>query len=187
MMTWRAGVDAVRASLTRASQAPPLFMADLKAGRIARVPGTAIFLTRTQHVIPPLLVDHIKHMGALHRHIVALTVLFQETPRVAEDKRGSIELIANGVWGATLRFGFVEIPDLPSALKRLSGLDPAIDIDHAVYFASRDLVVPGPAHAPLVQLRLTVFAFLYRNAVKAVDRFSLPRSDVVEIAREIEV
>ena len=37
------------------------------------------------------------------------------------------------------------------------------------------------------RLRLPVFAFLYRNAVKVVDRFSLPPDRVVEIARQIEI
>jgi KUP system potassium uptake protein len=35
--------------------------------------------------------------------------------------------------------------------------------------------------------RLALFAFLYRNAVKAVDRFNLPSENVVEIGRQIEV
>jgi K+ transporter len=34
---------------------------------------------------------------------------------------------------------------------------------------------------------LALFAFLYRNAVKAVDRFNLPPHNVVEIARQIEI
>jgi KUP system potassium uptake protein len=48
-------------------------------------------------------------------------------------------------------------------------------------------VVPKPGASVLSRLRLPVFAFLYRNAVKVVDRFSLPPESVVEIARQIEV
>jgi len=187
MLTWRSGIDAVRASLTQSSQAPERFMADIEAGRIPRVAGTAVFLTRTQQNIPPLLIDHVKHMGALHRSVVALTVVFEETPRVDADARCTVERIADGIWRVTLRFGFIEIPDLPAALKAAKGLDPSIDIDHALYFGSRDLAVPAPGHSPLAAWRLGVFAFLYRNAVKAVDRFSLPASRVIEIAREVEV
>jgi KUP system potassium uptake protein len=187
MLTWRWGIDAVRSSLTQASTPPERFMADLAAGRIPRVAGTAIFLTRTHQNIPPLLIDHVKHMGALHRAVIALTVQFDETPRAPDDERGRIEHIADGVWRVTLRFGFVEIPDLPSALKAMKGLDSSIDIDNAVYFAARDLVVAKPKSAPLAHWRLPLFAFLYRNAVKAVDRFSLPPPNVVEIAREVEV
>ena len=145
MLTWRSGIDAVRASLTQSSQAPERFMADIEAGRIPRVAGTAVFLTRTQQNIPPLLIDHVKHMGALHRSVVALTVVFEETPRVDADTRCTVERIADGIWRVTLRFGFIEIPDLPAALKAAKGLDPSIDIDHALYFGSRDLAVPALA------------------------------------------
>ena len=44
-----------------------------------------------------------------------------------------------------------------------------------------------PGRGRLAHWRLPVFAFLYRNAVKVVDRFRLPSSNVVEVARKIEV
>jgi hypothetical protein len=44
-----------------------------------------------------------------------------------------------GIWRAGIRYGFVEIPDLATALKQVKGLDPSIDVDNAIYF--RD---PGP-------------------------------------------
>jgi KUP system potassium uptake protein len=38
-----------------------------------------------------------------------------------------------------------------------------------------------------LRVRVSLFAFLYRNAVKVVDRFGLPAKNVVEIARQIEI
>ena len=67
------------------------------------------------------------------------------------------------------------------------GLDAAIDLNHAVFLASRDLVVHKPGSKVLRRWRLWLFAFLYRNAVKAVDRFNLPPKNVVEIARQVEI
>jgi KUP system potassium uptake protein len=187
MLIWRTGIDAVRQSLANASEPAEKFIADLKAGKVPRVPGTAIFLTRTYQQIPPLLVDHIRHMGALHSAVIALTVLFEEDPRIEDEHRCAVELLAPGIWRVTVRFGFVEIPDLTAALKRVRGLDPSIDLDHAIYFATRDLVVSKPGDSMFARWRLPVFAFLYRNAVKVVDRFSLPPDRVVEIARQIEI
>jgi len=82
MLTWRWGVDAIRASFTLASETPDHLIADLNAGKVPRVPGTAMFLSRTDKFIPPLLIDHVRHMGALQRSVVALTILFEQTPRV---------------------------------------------------------------------------------------------------------
>ncbi|MGY4305492.1 KUP system potassium uptake protein [Bradyrhizobium sp. USDA 4369] len=187
MLTWRSGIDAVRESLAHASEAPEKFVADLAAGKVPRVPGTAIFLTRTYQKIPPLLIDHVKHMGALHQSVIALTILFEESPRIDDEERCGVEKIADGIWRVTMRFGFVEIPDLTAALKRVKGLDPSIDLDHAIYFATRDIIVAGAGSSLFAHWRLPVFAFLYRNAVKVVDRFSLPPDRVVEIARQIEL
>lgn len=188
MITWRSGIDSVRAGLANASEVPERFLAELKAGKIPRVPGTAIFLTRTsQKRFPPLLIDHVKHMGALHRNVIALTVLFEETPRFADAERCTVEQSGDGIWRVTIRFGFIEIPDLAFALKQMKSLNPSIDLDNAVYFATRDLVVSKPGASLLSRWRLPVFAFLYRNAVKVVDRFSLPPENVVEIARQIEI
>ena len=187
MLTWRSGVDAVRESLAHASEAPEEFVANLAKGKVPRVPGTAVFLTRTYQKVPPLLIDHVTHMGALHQSVIALTILFEESPRVIDRSRCSVEKIAEGIWRVTMRFGFIEIPDLNAALKRVEGLDSSIDLDHATYFATRDLIVARAGSSVFAHWRLAIFAFLYRNAVKVVDRFSLPPDRVVEIARQIEL
>jgi KUP system potassium uptake protein len=187
MITWRSGVDAVRGALAAASETPERFIADLEAGRIPRVPGTAVFLSRTDHDIPPLIMDHVKHMGALHRSVITLTVVFDEIPRVREADRATVSHVVDGIWRVTLRFGFIEIPDLCQALAQLEGLDPAIDLAGAVYFATRDLVVAKALKPHYPHWRAPIFAFLYRNAIKVVDRFNLPPQNVVEIARLVEI
>jgi KUP system potassium uptake protein len=187
MIAWRSGVDAVRTSLARRSEAPEDFIAQLQAGHIPRVPGAAVFMTRAEGRIPALMTDHIKHMGALQQHVVVLRVVFEETPRIAEAERSAIAPLGQGVWWVTIRFGFIEIPDVCAALESIKPIDDAIDFSQAIYFATRDLVVPSP-DAPYWRRRaLPLFAFLYRNAAKVVDRFKLPAPNVVEIARQIEI
>ena len=187
MTTWRLGVNAVHSSLAQQPETPQCFLAELKTNCIPRVPGTAVFLTRTTQRVPALLIDHVKHMGALHSSVVTLTVVFEETPRVSRVDQCSVEEIAAGIWHITVRFGFVEIPDLCAALYDFRGLDPSIDLDNAVYFGTRDQVVRKSEKSLMPRWRVALFAFLYRNGVKAVDRFNLPSQSVVEIGRQIEV
>jgi KUP system potassium uptake protein len=151
------------------------------------VPGTAVFLTRSAQEIPPLLIEHVKHMGALQQSVLTLTVVFEDTPRIAAGPRCTAEQIAAGIWHVAIRFGFVEIPDLCAALHEIPDLDPAIDLGNAVYFVAHDQVVRKSANSLLPRWRAPLFAFLYRNAVKAVDRFNLPSQSVVEIGRQIEL
>jgi KUP system potassium uptake protein len=188
MTTWRSGVDCVHDALDAPPEVAEQFLSDLAAGKIPRVPGTAIFLTKaSSQKIAPLVIHHVQHMGSLHERVVMLMVQFEEIPRVSDDQRCHAEYIAEGIWHATVRFGFVEIPDLRGALANLKHLDPLIDTETGVYFAARDLIVRKPGRAALSHWRLPLFAFLFRNSVKVVDRFNLPARNVVEIARKIEV
>jgi len=187
MLTWRSGVDAVRGSVTQNAPSAERFVADLQTNQVPRVPGTAVFLTRTDQSIPPLLIEHVRQMGALHQHVIALHVVFEETPRVAPEARSAIKSLGNGIWHVTMHFGFVEIPDLSATLKALGDLDPSISLDQATFFGSRDLVVRRSGSKVLTHGRLQLFSFLYRNAVRVVDRFYLPPRSVVEIARLIEI
>ena len=48
--------------------------------------------------------------------------------------------------------------------------------------------IPAPeAEPPKRRSRLALFAFLYRNAARAIDRFNLPPKSVIELSREIEI
>jgi len=187
MITWRTGINAIRASFTQIPQTAEQFLRDLEAGLIPRVDGTMVFLTRSTQKVSRLIMDHVHFMGALPRHVIALSVLFEETPRVAGPACTVINKVAEGWWQVVAQFGYVEIPDLRGALERAQGIDVSIDLDKAVFVASRDLVVHKPGSKILRGGRLALFAFLYRNAVKAVDRFNLPPHNVVEIARQIEI
>jgi KUP system potassium uptake protein len=187
MITWRSGINSVHASLGQELETPEAFLADLRTNRIPRVPGTAVFLTRTTRQVPLLLIDHVKHMGALQRNVMTLTVIFEDIPRVSREGRCSVEKIEEGIWHVSMRFGYVEIPDLCAALYDLPDLDPSIDLDNAVYFGARDQVVRKYSKSLLPRWRVALFSFLYRNAVRSVDRFNLPSESVVEIGRQIEI
>ncbi len=187
MITWRTGINAIRASFAQIPQTAEQFLRDLEAGLIPRVEGTMVFLTRSTQQVSRLIMDHVHFMGALPRHVIALSVIFQETPRVAGPACTVINKVAEGWWQVVAQFGYLEIPDLRRALERAQGIDASLDLDKAVFVASRDLVVHKPGSKILRGGRLALFAFLYRNAVKAVDRFNLPPHNVIEIARQIEV
>jgi KUP system potassium uptake protein len=123
----------------------------------------------------------------LPKHLITLNVVFEETPRSGGPACRVIQHVAEGWWQLVAQFGFVEIPDLHRALREAKGLDASIDLDNAIFVASRDLVVHKRGSKVLRRGRLGLFAFLYRNAVKAVDRFNLPPKNVVEIARQVEI
>ena len=185
MVTWRTGAQALRAKLASLAEPVDAFLAELKAERVPRVPGTAVFLTRPTDKIPAFVSDYVRNMGSLHRTVLALHIRFEEQPRIEEAERAEIEEVAPEFWRVTLRYGFIEAPDLVGALRRLKGL-ASTDLDQAVFFATRDIVTPA-GHSVLSRWRLGLFSYLYRNAARVTDRFNLPQDRTVEVARQVQL
>jgi len=186
MATWRAGVDAVRHAYVARRESVEAFKARLKRDKIPRVPGAAIFMARAEGSIPSLMVDFVRSIGSLHESVIILTIIFEDRPRVAADERSEVTPLGDDLWRVTLRYGFIEIPNLQVSLAQAKNLECAADITDAVYFGARDLVV-GRRGGRLRGVRLMLFTWLFRNSVKAVDRFRLPPQRVIEVARQIEV
>jgi len=93
------------------------FLADVRARHVARVPGTAVFLTRTKVGAPPVMVWHVRHNRALHCDLVAVNVTTASVPFVTDGSRLSVELEAPRFWRVIARYGFMERPDIPALLE----------------------------------------------------------------------
>jgi KUP system potassium uptake protein len=187
MITWRRGIEAIRQTLVQSPQSAEKFLSDLKDGAIPRVDGTTIFLTRSTQKVSRLIMDHAHFVGVLPRNAIALSVVFENTPRIAGPTCAVVDNVGEGLWHLVARFGFLEIPDLRQALLKTRGLPAEIDFDKAMFVGTRDLVVSRHEDASLRGWRMALFAFLYRNSVKIVDRFNLEPSNAIEIARQIEI
>jgi KUP system potassium uptake protein len=187
MITWRAGIEAIRATLQQPPTAADQFIAQLKSGSIPRVDGTTVFLTRSTQKVSRLIMDHARFVGVLPRHAIALSVTFENTPRIVGPNCIVVDTVGEGLWHVVARFGFLEIPDLRRALKRAEGFHEDIDFNKAMFVGTRDLVVQKHKDSALHRWRLVLFAFLYRNSAKVVDRFNLEAENVIEIARQIEI
>ena len=113
MLIWHRGSAAVAHRLEQAPVSVSEFLADLKARSVPRVPGTAVFLTRTGSGVPPVMIWHLRHNRALHERVVVLRVLTESRPRVIWPERMSVEQEGEGFWRVTAHFGFMQRPDIP--------------------------------------------------------------------------
>lgn len=187
MTTWRYGIDAVRRSLVQKPETTTEFLARLNRGEIVRVPGTVVFLSRSETAIPPVMIRHVEQIKALQETVVSLTVRFEEYPRVPISKRAEVEQVAEGFWHVTIRFGFVERPNVAAALACAREKGCPLNLDDAVYFASHDYVVRSSNPPRLPGWRRMLFAAMYRNGVRAPDRFDLPADKFLEVGRQISL
>jgi KUP system potassium uptake protein len=187
MTTWRFGIEALHQTHLRVAKTPEQFFRGLAESKIARVPGTAVFLTRTFGTMPPIILQHAEQMGALPRTFIALAVKFEDIPRVHGRDRLELIHVLEGLWHVTVHYGFVEIPNLPAALRQAKELGCPVDLSNAVYFGERDALVPAKARSRVSRWRLAIFAFMLRNSVRAVDLFDIPPRHFVEVSRQIEI
>ncbi len=186
MLTWMRGREV---ALTRREEdAVPLqrFIASLSgANPPLRVPGTAIYLTTRQDIVPAALSLNLKHNGVVHEHLVFLKITTARAPKVSEEHRITVHELAPGLRQVEMRFGFAEKPDVPSTLvanaQRLGS-----NVEDASFFLGRE--VPIPALRPDVALwQETLYAFMTRNAVRAPDYFLIPPARVVELGTKVEM
>ncbi len=187
MVTWRSGVEAIRSSLPVPAPDAAKFLDYLKNGKIPRVSGTTVFLTRSQQKVSRLVMDYAQFAGALPHNVIILSVSFENVPRVPKPSCHVVDYVAERFWHLTASFGFFEIPDLRRALSEAQGLDADVDLEKVTFIGTRDHAIYRRGSSPLRRWRLALFAFLYRNAARAIDRFSLPPKSVIELSREIEI
>ena len=183
MATWHRGMEAMRQVNDKDQKSPAQFLADLRTRQVARVPGTAVFLSRSGSPITPLLVRHVDQTGALQEIVVSLTVRFEKVPRIATEHRAEIEEM-HGLWRVRVKFGYMDVPSLTSALACAKDKGCPLALDNVVYFVSRDDVVQGK-RPRLPGWRRMMFGFMYRNAVHVADRFDLPADRLLEEGRQI--
>jgi KUP system potassium uptake protein len=187
MVVWHVGASAVGRRVHEQLIPVETFMAKLVEHGIPRVPGTAVFLTRTQRDAPPVLMWHVKHSRALHSQVFILTVATQMVPFVAAEQRLTFQRIAPGMWRATANFGFMERPDVPGVLRQAQSSGCGVDLSDVTYFVGHETVVSREDGQGLPGWLEAMFAFMQRNSAHVTDYFRLPAETVVEVGREIAI
>jgi len=186
MSTWKQGRALVVERL-RASEVPlDVFFANIIAHPPLRVPGTAVFMTARPEGAPPILVHHLKHNKALHEQVVLLTVSMMNTPTRVDADAIEVHAVSSGFYRVIARFGFMETPDVPAALRlaREQGL-AWHDEDTTFYLA--DLTLLAGDGIGMRVWRDKLFIFLSRNARRATNFFRVPADRVVEIGMQLEI
>jgi KUP system potassium uptake protein len=186
MWTWSRGVR-ILTEKTR-SDSPPIgeLIEMLQRHPPHRAPGTAMFLTANPDLTPVAMMHNLKHNKVLHERNVLLTIVTAETPRVAEDERVLIETIAPEFKRVTLRYGFMESPNVPKTLAQCRRLGLKFDIMSTSFFLGRRSLVPDE-RSGMPPWQDNLFIFLMRNAASPVDFFKIPPGRVVELGAQVTV
>jgi KUP system potassium uptake protein len=187
MLVWHRGSMAVADAIRERLVPIPKFLADVEARHIPRVPGTAVFITRTTRDTPPVMTWHVRKNRALHEKLFILTAITESVPWVRDSERLTIKDLAPNFWRATARYGFMERPDVPELLRRAPALGCAIQLDDVTYYVGHETIVPAEDGRGLARWEEGLYAAMARNSAHVSDFFRLPSDSVVEIGRQIAI
>ena len=186
LSTWKAG-RALLAQRMRERLYPfDRFLQDIEMYPPQRVSGTAIFMTSNLQGTPPTLLHNLQHNKVLHERVVLLTVTTSDVPHVTAKDRATVEPLGHGFYRLTLRYGFMEEPDVPDALGEASVRGFPMDLNETTFFLGIETLLatrrPG---LPLWRERL--FVLIARNAMRANAFFKIPPERVVELGMQVEL
>ncbi|GAA0999779.1 potassium transporter Kup [Subtercola frigoramans] len=193
MTTWRRGRQLVILGRLKKEGSLPDFVKDVRARKIQRVPGVAIFLHPNRDSTPLALRANVERNNVMHKRVIVVTVVIENVPHI--DPKEAFEYHDLGysdddIDHLKIRFGFSDTPNIPRALRRACTLD-VLDLrpkqlETASYFVSRGAI--RTTRAPgMVAWRKSLFAALAQNAANPAARFALPASRTVTMGSDIDI
>ena len=189
MTSWHRGRELMLARWKQDSLPLASFLKRLPQSRTVRVPGMAVFLTGNPDYVPAALLHNLKHNKVLHERVLFVTVQSLDVP-VAGAERAEIAELSPGVHRVTLRYGFMESPNIPRALEQLAVDDGPGGLEYdpmqASFFLGRDVLVRAMV-PKLPAWRLFLFLIMARNAAPATEFFRIPSDRVVELGVRVAI
>jgi KUP system potassium uptake protein len=186
MWAWWRGTQAVMARIHRQQVGLEGFVHAMSHSSAHIVDGTAFFLSPDPDVAPTALLHNLKHNRVLHDQNILLTIETLRTPTATEDERCSYQVLAPRFARLTLRFGFMETPNVSAAMvyARKAGLK--FDVMRSTFFLGRKRpVVTG--NFGLDRALNRIYALLSRFSADPSDYYYLPRERVVELGERVAI
>ncbi len=185
LTTWAKGRQLMIARMREAAMPLKVFVKSA-AQSASRVPGTAVFMTSTPDGVPHALLHNLKHNKVLHERVILLTVKIKDVPVVQDDQTHGLEPLGEGFFRLILHYGFMQEPDVPAALSRVTGCGEKFKMMDTSFFLARQTLLAS-SRPGMAIWREKLFAWMLRNAESAMEFFRLPTNRVVELGSQVEI
>jgi KUP system potassium uptake protein len=184
MWSWWSGTQSILAKAHK--QLVPLasFVKSMAHSSVHIVPGTAFFLSPDPDVVPSALLHNLKHNRILHEQTVIVTIETLRVPVAAPEERVQLDQLDDRFTRLTLRFGFMETPNVSRAMSQARRAGLRFDVMKSSFFLGRRRpVVAGPFGGKRLLDRC--YALLTRFSADPTDFYHLPRDRVVELGERV--
>jgi KUP system potassium uptake protein len=186
MVAWWRGTQSILARSHRQLVALDSFARSMSRSSVHVVPGTAFFLSPDADVVPSALLHNLKHNRVLHDQTIVLTIETVRVPVAEPEERVTYEVLGPHFRRLTLRFGFMETPNVSRALVHARRAGLKFDVMQTTFFLGRRRpVVTNPPG--LRRLLDRTYALVHRLAADPSEYYRLPRDRVVELGERVAV
>ena len=186
MISWWRGTQVMLVKVQQLAVSLGSFRKSMAKSSVAKVSGTAFFLTPDPDTVPSSLLHSLKHFRALHDNVVLLTVETLRVPNAEPSERVTFERLDDRFSRLTLRFGFMETPNVARGLAAARKAGLKFDVMTSTFFLSRRRPVVTATFG-IGQLMDGIFAQLTRMATDPTDYYRLPRDRVVELGYRVAI
>ncbi len=187
LTTWIKG----RKLLSQYMDARRMLFEDLEEtinAKLVRVEGTAIYLTRSLHGVPQVLLHNLEHNHVLHERIIVLTIVTTNEPYVDEAHLVKIRAFGKNrdFYRVKLYYGFKQNADVRRALELCVQQGLEFSPKNASFFIGSEQI-SFRNKSPMPKWRRGLFRFLYHNSTSAIEFFKIPVERVMELGIRIEL
>lgn len=186
MSTWREGRHRLNWIINCEQTPVSDFTRSLREAPPERAPGTAIYLTNEASSIPLALQQQLRFHRFLHQRVIILTFARTETPRVPNHSRLSCDLLGEGIYRLTARYGFMERPDTVGALREAERLGIEYEPATTFYVVGRTTPLVTEKKG-LSMWRKRLYALMARNTRVGYEYFRVPTQRLLEIGTQVEM
>lgn len=186
MTTWHTGRQILSARMLEIIIPITDFLKKVAEKNPIRVPGAAVYMSGHPQYAPATLMKNFKHFKCLHENMILLFIQVSKVPHIVLTDRVEVETIGPNIYKVVVHYGFMELPNIPEALKGIELGDWKFDVEHATFFLGREHIMATKRDGMMIW-RENLFAYLSRNAKPATQFFQLPLDKVVEIGSVIEL
>jgi KUP system potassium uptake protein len=159
----------------------------LAKSKIARVDGTAVYLTANPDGVPGTILHNLKHNRVLHERNIVLTVRTAGVPHVPPEERAQFSGVDANFARLILRYGFMDTPDVPQDLERaLPKGEKPLNPMATSYFVGRNVLSPSKDEG-LPFWQDIILIFLQRNAHNPAEFFHIPSNRIIALGTQVVV
>jgi KUP system potassium uptake protein len=186
MLTWDKGRRILSGQLRKIM--PPLhqYIVDVTCNPPKKIEGDAVFLSASRNAVPVALAKNIRHNRVLHSRTVLLHFRVEDVPWVPSLKKVQTEKLGGGFHRIIARYGFMEHPNLESALALACGQGLDLNLEQTSFYVGRESLIIGEKPA-MARWRAGLFVFMSRNAANATSFYELPVEQVIEISVRLQI